>query len=109
MQDEEGPEPTSKSLLLLGLLASYNKFEIRNPYRIRLEDCGNETVIQRFVIALGASLARSRDHYAAIQEDVPEGWTLSNTLSYIGLGILAPTKQSRQSSNLKAKAIFGDL
>ena len=25
-------------------------------------------------------------------EDLPEGWNLSNALSYIGLGILAPIK-----------------
>lgn len=28
----------------------------------------------------------------AIQEDVAEGWTLTNTLAYLSLGLLAPAK-----------------
>ena len=75
---------------LLGLLANYNKFEFRNPYRLRLEDFVNETTIRKIVQGLGAVCARSRDQYIAIQDDVEEGWTLSSTLKYIGLGILAP-------------------
>ena len=78
--------------LLLGLLANYNKFEFRNPYRLRLEDFVNETAIQKMVNGLGYACSRSRDYYIAIQEDVAEGWNLSNTLTYIGLGVLAPSK-----------------
>lgn len=81
-----------RPFLLLGLLANYNKFESRNPYRARLEDFINEITIQKIIRGLGKACSRSRDHYVAIHEDIAEGWTLSNTLTYIGLGILAPTK-----------------
>ncbi|KAL8931783.1 MAG: hypothetical protein Q9216_007073 [Gyalolechia sp. 2 TL-2023] len=77
-----------------GLLANYNKFEFRNPYRSRLEDFVNNTAIEKVVRGLGAVCSRSRDRYVAIQEDIEEGWTLSSTLKYIGLGALAPSRSS---------------
>lgn len=75
-------------------MANYNKFEFRNPYRIRLEDFVNETVIERVVRGLGQTCSQSRDDYVALLEDVNEGWSLSSALNYIGLGILAPAKAS---------------
>ena len=84
-----------KPYLLLGLLANYNKFEFRNPYRLRLEDFVNEGVIQKIVRGLGSTLSLSRDSYVAIQEDIAEGWTLSNTLAYLSLGLLAPAKGAK--------------
>ena len=94
VQDSENPTMTFKAFLLLGLLANYNKFEFRNPYRARLEDFVNETTIQKIVKTLGSACIVSRDRYVAIQEDVAEGWNLSSALSYIGLSVLAPTKVS---------------
>ena len=90
MQESEKPVVIFKAFLLLGLLANYNKFEFRNPYRARLEDFVNETTIQKIVKGLGSACVISRDRYVAIQEDVAEGWNLSSALSYIGLGVLAP-------------------
>ena len=87
-----------KPYLLLGLLANYNKFEFRNPYRLRLEDFVNEGIIQKVVRGLGSICSQSRDSYVAIQEDVAEGWTLSNTLAYISLGLLAPAKGAKPTS-----------
>ncbi|KAL8710731.1 MAG: hypothetical protein Q9220_004749 [cf. Caloplaca sp. 1 TL-2023] len=81
-------------LCLLGLLANYNKFEFRNPYRLRLEDFVNESAIQKIIQGLGTVCSRSRGEYIAIQEDVEEGWNLSSTLKYIGLGVLAPSRSS---------------
>ena len=92
MQDSENPATTFKAFLLLGLLANYNKFEFRNPYRARLEDFVNEVTIQKIVKGLGGACIVSRDRYVAIQEDVTEGWNLSSALSYIGLSVLAPAK-----------------
>ena len=92
MQDSENPSMTFKAFLLLALLANYNKFEFRNPYRARLEDFVNETTIQKIVRGLGSASLMSRDRYVAIQEDITEGWNLSSALTYIGLGVLAPTK-----------------
>lgn len=92
IQDSETPEQVFKPYLLLGLLANYNKFEFRNPYRLRLEDFVNEGIIQKIIRGLGSTCSQSRDSYVAIQEDIAEGWTLSNTLAYISLGLLAPAK-----------------
>ena len=79
----------------MGLLANYNKFEFRNPYRLRLEDFVNEGIIQKIIRGLGSACSQSRDSYIAIQEDIAEGWTLSNTLAYISLGLLAPAKGAK--------------
>ena len=89
------PELVFKPYLLLGLLANYNKFEFRNPYRLRLEDFVNEGIIEKIVRGLGIACSRSRDYYVAIQEDVAESWNLSNTLAYISLGLLAPAKGTK--------------
>ncbi len=71
---------------------NYNKFEFRNPYRLRLEDFINETTIQKIVRGLGGVCVQTKNHYINLQEDTKEGWTLSSALHYIGLGILAPGK-----------------
>ena len=90
IQDSDNPELVSKPFLLLGLLASYNKFEFRNPYRLRLEDFVNESAIQKIAQGIGSACSQSRNFYVAIQEDVAEGWTVGSTLAYMGLGVLAP-------------------
>jgi len=30
-----------------------------------------------------------RDHYVAVQDDLPEGWNLGSTLNYLSLGLIA--------------------
>ena len=92
IQDSDNPELVFKPFLVLGLLANYNKFEFRNPYRLRLEDFVNESAIQKIVQGIGSACSQSRNFYVAVQEDVAEGWTVGSTLSYIGLGVLAPSK-----------------
>lgn len=92
IQESDNPELVFKPFLLLGLLANYNKFEFRNPYRLRLEDFVNESAIQKIARGIGSACSRSRNFYVVIQEDVVEGWTVGSTLAYIGLGVLAPSK-----------------
>ncbi|MCJ1381536.1 hypothetical protein MMC17_004647 [Xylographa soralifera] len=92
VQDTDDDSQAFEPFLLLGLLVNYNKFEYRNPYRLRLEDFVNEATIQKIVSGLGVTLSQSRNKYAFVIEDVPEGWNLSSTLTYIGLGVLAPIK-----------------
>ncbi|KAI4168821.1 MAG: hypothetical protein LQ346_009028, partial [Caloplaca aetnensis] len=94
IQDVDIPTRVFEPFLLLGLLANYNKFEFRNPYRSRLEDFVNDGAIQKVIQGFGAVCCRSRDQYVAIREDIEEGWTLSSTLKYIGLGVLAPSRPS---------------
>ncbi|MCJ1433101.1 hypothetical protein MMC27_002460 [Xylographa pallens] len=92
VQETDDNSQAFDPFLLLGLLVNYNKFEYRNPYRLRLEDFVNEATIQTIVSGLGVTFSQSRNKYASVIEDVPEGWNLSSTLTYIGLGVLAPIK-----------------
>ncbi|KAM0806194.1 hypothetical protein BDR22DRAFT_827971 [Usnea florida] len=94
IQDSDSTEPVFKPFLLLGLLANYNKFEFRNPYRLRLEDFISEKAIETIAQGIGTACSQFRNAYTSIQEDVTEGWTVGGTLSYIGLGVLAPSKRS---------------
>jgi hypothetical protein len=97
--------------LLLGLLANYNKFEFQNPYRLRLDDFVNETTIKRIVKSIGLTCETARGHYVEVQDDLPEGWSIISTLSYLGLR--APAAGSRpQTPTLSAdatKARFTEL
>ncbi|KAK4167486.1 hypothetical protein QBC43DRAFT_311959 [Cladorrhinum sp. PSN259] len=83
-------ERIPKPFILLGLLANYNKFEFQNPYQLRLNDFVNEHVIKQVVQSIGNSCLTLRNQYIEVQEDLPEGWTLSGTLNKIGLGVIAP-------------------
>lgn len=38
---------------------------------------------------VGLACQRLRAEYVEVQEDLPEGWTLGNTLSLFGLGAIA--------------------
>lgn len=96
VQDCEIEVNAFEPFLLLGLLANYNKFEFRNPYRTRLEDFVNESTIQQIVKGLAVTCNQSRDCFVALAEDADEGWTLNGTLNYIGLGILARNKKVSQ-------------
>jgi hypothetical protein len=78
-----------KPFTLLGLLANYNKFEFQNPYRLRLEDFVNEITIKKIIRSVGVTCDDARQKYIAVQDDLPEGWSISNPLSIIGLGAKA--------------------
>lgn len=111
VQDCEETAQILPASYLLGLLVNYNKFEFQNPYRLRLDDFVNEGIIQKIVRCFGDVCASMRDSYVAVQDDMPEGWTLSTTLTYIGLGALAPS--SRPSSPVptteESKSLFASL
>jgi hypothetical protein len=96
---------------LLGLLANYNKFEFQNPYRTRLDDFVNDTIIRKIVLSVGTTCALSRDKYVEIQEDLPEGWSIGNTLAFVGLGALSPGRRpsTPQLTPEEAKARFTAL
>ncbi|KAF1991683.1 DUF1741-domain-containing protein [Aulographum hederae CBS 113979] len=89
VHDSEEPLQILEPFVLLGLLANYNKFEFQNPYRLRLDDFVNDATIKKIVLSVGATCRVARDRYISIQEDLPEGWTVSSTLNMIGLGVLA--------------------
>lgn len=97
--------------LLLGLLANYNKFEMQNPYQLRLDDFVNEASIQKIARGVGSSCGALRNGYVAVQDDSPEGWTLISTLMYFGLGALASSKKDRPNPPTaeEAKELFTSL
>ncbi|KAF3910658.1 hypothetical protein ABW21_db0206026 [Orbilia brochopaga] len=95
-----------EAFVLLGVLANYNKFEIQNPYQLRLADFVNEASIKQIVYTIGAASARCREDYIAVQDDAPEGWSFGSVLTLMGLGgILAATglTKSRPTSSSDAK------
>ena len=88
----DDPLQASEPLLLTGLLANYNKFEVHNPYRVRFADFVNDKAMQKVVESVACTCTLLRSHYVAIQDDTPVGWSVSGTLSYVGLGALAGAK-----------------
>jgi len=97
--------------LLLGLLANYNKFEFQNPYQHRLEDFINESIMQQIVYGIGDVCGAVRDRYVALQEDLPDAWNLSSTLTFIGLRALSPDPKNKRPppTEEEAKEQFGAL
>ncbi|PYI34689.1 DUF1741-domain-containing protein [Aspergillus indologenus CBS 114.80] len=111
VQESETPVQVFEPFLLLGLLANYNKFEMQNPYQLRLDDFVNEASIQKIARGVGSSCGALRNGYAAVQDDSPEGWTLISTLMYFGLGALASGKKDRPNPPTaeEAKELFASL
>lgn len=89
VQDSDSSAQILRPFFLLGLLVNYNKFEFQNPYRLRLDDFVNDSTIRKIVACFGSTCSSARNKYVAVQDDLPEGWNLGATLSYIGLGVLA--------------------
>ena len=71
-----------------------NKFEMQNPYQLRLDDFVNESAMKRIVQQLGTTCISLRADYVAIHDDLPEGWSLNSMLSYVGLTVLQGAKGS---------------
>lgn len=92
IHDLEDPLDAAQPLLLAGLLANYNKFETYNPYHARFADFVNHETIVQICKSIESTCVFLRDEYVAIQDDVPEAWSIGGTLSYIGLGALAGAK-----------------
>ncbi|KAJ8062706.1 hypothetical protein OCU04_009226 [Sclerotinia nivalis] len=90
IQESDTTSLAFEPFTLLGLLVNYNKFEFQNPYRLRLDDFVNEGTIQKIIRSVGHTCTTSRARYIAIQDDIPEGWSIGSTLSMIGLGAIAP-------------------
>jgi hypothetical protein len=93
IQDSETSIQGLEPFALLGLLANYNKFEFQNPYKVRLDDFVNEGVIKKIVTCIGTTCALARDKYVAIQDDLPEEWSIGNTLAMVGLSSIFPGRK----------------
>ncbi|TKA82713.1 hypothetical protein B0A55_01252 [Friedmanniomyces simplex] len=95
VQQLEDPLQASDPLLLAGLLANHGKFEAHNPYRVRFADFVNDEVMGKVAESMGQTCSLLRARYIAIQDDTPVGWSVSGTLSYVGLGALAGAKPTQ--------------
>ncbi|KAI5287961.1 hypothetical protein KEM52_001363 [Ascosphaera acerosa] len=80
--NDSSPAHTFEPFLLLGLLANCNKFEFQNPYQLRLNDFVNETTIKKVAAGAAATCAALRDAYLAVQDDAPEGWSITSLLGF---------------------------
>ncbi|KAJ5138793.1 uncharacterized protein N7515_003641 [Penicillium bovifimosum] len=111
VSESDSPQQVFDPFLLLGLLANYNKFEFQNPYQLRLDDFVNESSIQKVTNGVGLACSGLRNGYIAVQDDIPEGWSLANTLTFFGLRALAPGTRDKAHppSAEEAKAMFVDL
>ncbi|CAJ2510938.1 Uu.00g065630.m01.CDS01 [Anthostomella pinea] len=112
IQESESPSMVLEPFTLLGLLANYNKFEFQNPYQQRLNDFVNEAAIQKIIKCVGQTSRGLRGQYIEILQDLPEGWSISNTLSMIGLGAIAPGSKANQKPTYDpevAKQMFAKL
>ena len=88
----ESPLRAAEPLLLTGLLANYNKFEVHNQYRIRFSDFVHDPTMKSIIESASWTCNLLRERYIAIQDDTPTGWSISGTLSYVGLGGLTGAK-----------------
>ncbi|OJD14503.1 hypothetical protein AJ78_05153 [Emergomyces pasteurianus Ep9510] len=111
VHDSETRIQIFEPFVLLGLLSNYNKFEFQNPYQLRLDDFVNESTIQKIIHGAGATCTALRNGYIAVQDDLPEGWNLSSTLAFFGLGVLAPGRRTRTQplTPEETKSRFGSL
>ena len=107
----EDDEHSFAPFLLLGLLANYNKFEFQNPYQNRLDDFVNETAMSHMAYGIGRIFSSIRDSYVAVQDDLPEGWNLNSTLTFIGLRALSPDSKNKKvpPTDEEARELFNAL
>ena len=83
---------TFQTFVLLGILTNYNKFEHRNPYRLRISDFVHQATILQYQYSFGEACIELRNGFAMVQSDTPEPWNFGSALNSIGLGILSPIK-----------------
>jgi recombinational DNA repair protein RecT len=94
LQDSQSTEVISEVMILLGLLLNYQKGEFLSPYRTRIEDFANKTVVNSISACFSALSDSCRDQYIAIQDDAEEGLSVAGTLSWLSLGMIASKSQS---------------
>ena len=107
--DGTDPSDTTLPFLLTGVLANYNKFEAHNPYQIRFGEFDDQITIVKLTQSVGTTCETLRDRYTAIQNDLPEAWSIGGTLSYVGLGALAGVRPAPAApTEEEAKSMFAE-
>ena len=104
------PDLAYQSYILLGSLASYNKFEQQNVYQNRLEDFVDESSIRLLIDSFAETCRSIRSDYTSIHDDSAPVLTLSSALSYVGLRSLSPdARKPPPPSEEEAKQLFNAL
>lgn len=70
----------------------------------------NEAAIQKIITSTGATCSRLRTKYVAVQNDLPEGWSLASAFGMLGLGGLIGAKPAAPVIDPEAaKTMFAEL
>ena len=67
--------------------------------------------MSHMVYGIGRVFSGIRDSYVAVQDDLPEGWNLSSTLTFIGLRALSPDSKNKKvpPTEEEARELFNAL
>ncbi|OQO09214.1 hypothetical protein B0A48_06106 [Cryoendolithus antarcticus] len=87
----ENPLHGTQPLTLIGLLTSYEKYEVQG-HALHSATQIDDNIIHPVVEVVGWTCVLLRDRYLAILDDSPVAWSVGGTLSYVGLGALAGAK-----------------
>lgn len=88
-------ECAGSSLSLIGILANYNKFETRNIYLDRIRNSVDSDTQRQLLDGIVQMCINIRQEYIDIQDDVPEVWSLTSTLTSIGLRSLTSSAKKQ--------------
>jgi hypothetical protein len=103
-------EPGVLALVLCGILANCNKFELYNPYQAKILTVIDPSTLRSVSDCIGHACCVVRDRYTAIQDDTPAAWSIGGALSYVGLGAMAGIKSPPPTpSDDEAKVLFAEL
>ncbi|CAG8564383.1 11677_t:CDS:10 [Funneliformis caledonium] len=74
-----------EAIMLLDILANYNKHESKNPYLIKLINLKNEAVFEKIMNVLATTCVNCRSKYIDIQDDDEANkYFVSSLASYVG-------------------------
>lgn len=99
-----------QALVLCGILANCNKFELYNPYQAKILTVIDLSALGSLSDCVGHACSTVRDRYTAIQDDTPAAWSIGGALSYVGLGAVAGIKSPPPTpTDDVAKLLFAEL
>ncbi|RIA97875.1 hypothetical protein C1645_751412 [Glomus cerebriforme] len=74
-----------EAIMLLDILANYNKHESKNPYLIKLIDIKDEAVFEKIMDVVSSTCIKCQSQYIEIQEDDETNkYLVSTVMSYVG-------------------------
>ncbi|CAG8584694.1 2506_t:CDS:10 [Cetraspora pellucida] len=93
-----------EAIMLLGILANYNKHESKNPYMAKIIAIKDETVFKKILDTVASTCKKCRNYYIEIQDDEETyKYSVSSALSYVGAilpwGMSGSTKEQHDISD----------